>query len=345
MKTLAAMVSFAYVLALGSASGQGAEDLLRQRFLAEYPDAYGAWEKLVSSVEGEIKLATVDSGESEAVAGRESPGNSVVYSFKYKLPDAGAVVTSEYKQGLLEQRVFGSNPKYSFFLAKTGEEAQYSIRSFEFRTSGGPEARLPSSSLLYFPYGTRVLSLKAVGRPYFSVRSTSSVPRDGKNLLKVSFEVIPSPDKLKSLPKSARPLTGEGEIVVSPEEKWVLYEYSFRKKTGFGGSPLYKGTVEYEGSFGGFPAPKRAVRQEIGADGKLAKVETYEFLTFRAVALTNSEFTLSAFGLPEAASQSPTVGRSKGGIGYWFMALAAAALIAAVIFKSISSRVDPAARV
>jgi hypothetical protein len=93
----------------------------------------------------------------------------------------------------------------------------------------------------------------------------------------------------------------------------------------------------------GFPVPKRVTRGRLtkAADSEISNTDVYEFLDLRFADLPDEELTLAAFGLPEAAAGSPIATRTRG-LGYLFLCLSLAALVAALVFKIASSRIKRA---
>ncbi len=129
----------------------------------------------------------------------------------------------------------------------------------------------------------------------------------------------------------------EGSLLVSPEEKWTLYEY--RQTRGAG---LRKGTISYEGSHSGFPIPKRVTHSAFKlAQQKLEQVETFDFQDIRFSDLPEREFTLAAFGFPDVLKPATTLRASH--TGYWLVGLALLSLSVAIAFKVASTRLQKAA--
>jgi len=341
MKIRFLVLSFFSVLLVGLARGQSNSDTLKKRFLSEYPEALKAWESRYASSEGTYRY-TGDDPTNKAAPHREFVG-----TFKCKLPDMGILTSIRNTDERSEQRVDGYNKKYSFSLKKVGDGGDFSVQSLQ-AVNG---AELPPRSspirrtlrpILWVPYGIPFSTDRMVSNPRFVVQAVSPVSRNGKNMLKVEFDWPYDPNR--TVPKKARDPGGyEGFFLVSPQEKWVLYEYECREKEG-ASRIVYKGTVDYQGSLDGFPIPRRATCQRLKLPGgELVETYSYDFLKFRFVDLPDQDFSLAAFGIPEQVTRPSKVAR-KGILGYWFLALALAALAAAVFFKMASSRLKRATR-
>ncbi len=250
-----------------------------------------------------------------------------------------AILTSvESKDGVPEERVSGYNKSYSFLLKRADPAADYSILSLKAMDGAG---NVPRSSylwnLLLMPYATHYPHDHLVSSPGFALQGVSPLRRNGKNLLRVAFEWRPKREAAKD-PAARGPM--EGFFLVSPEEKWALYEFECRQKKE--SVVLYKGSVEYEGTVDGFPIPKKAFRQTFrpAESERPSSWSAYEFQEFRFADLPDKAFTLAAFGIAEHVAQPTKVVR-QARLGYWFLALALGALAAAVLFKLAATRRRP----
>jgi hypothetical protein len=309
--------------------GQTDDDLLKKRFLSEYRGAIDLWEARFSTAEGVVRFTSDDSSQ------KDSPHRVIVYSFKCKLPDMARVIESSDTDGASEQRVLGYNKSTSFVLKRKRGRKEYYIESVDARGSDRPPVALPLKTYLRAPYATDISLLSIVSSPHFSIRAASRVSRDGRDLVRIAFDCPTDPP--------ANPRKGfvdfgglEGSILVSPSEKWVLYEYDCRSKKGMPMS--FKGTVGYEGVLDGFPIPRRVTREKWmkHPKGEFTESQVYEFLDFRFGSPSDEEFTLAAFSIPDVARPSTRSTRSVG-LGYWFFALAVVSLAGAVLFKIASS--------
>jgi hypothetical protein len=335
MKMELLVMTFLFAIIGLSEGGLGGEDFLKKRFLSEYPEAMKAWEARFSNAVGTVMLIQDDSRRNPPTHGES------LYKFKCKLPGMAIVSRTMSSEGSQQEMVSGYNKDYAFKLKRAVEAADFSILSLE---SAKKASQVPFSSpvwhFVWLPYATHIENFRLVSSPRFVVQAVTSFSRNGRSLLKIEFDY---PNDPKHVARKGFVDNGgyEGYFVVSPEEKWVLYEYESRQKKGKLRS-THKGTVEYEGTSDGFPIPKRAVSQTFDfPEGKLFSTHSYEFQRFMADNVPDGEFALAAFGIPEEVSQPAKVARSRG-LGYLFLALALVALVAAVLFRVASSRLKKA---
>jgi hypothetical protein len=245
------------------------------------------------------------------------------------------------KDGQSEVVVEGANKRYSFLVRKKSDSKPFflqSVKEVQGSSTSSADAR-PSvlRLILRLPYELLIPAASIVSSPHFVVRSVSPLVRDGKNLLKVEFD-RPNPPNFVAK-KNRRDNGGyEGFLVVSPDERWVLYEFECANKKG-NLRQLMTGSVQYEGVSDGFPVPKRAIRQVLNLPGReIVWTSTFDFLDFRFAEVPDRDFTLAAFGFAEDAAMPPSAPLPPSRLGYWFLALALTSLAAAVLFKVASSR-------
>jgi len=334
VKTKFLAITSASVLALGLARGQGTDDLLKAKFLAEYPKALEAWGAKTATAEAVVK-------ETRDVVRGKPAARMFLNTVKCNLPHAAVMVQSSEKDGVREEHAFGYNEKYSFSLVRTGEQKEFAIEKFEARVPGRRPLTVGVEAFLSIPYNMEGYATNAVNKPGFALHSVSPIRRDGKDLLRVTIAFTADQTKLKTKPGRRGAYFGADiSLVLSPEERWVLYEYEWRMR---GDSPKgFRGTVEYQGTLDGFLVPKRATRTSFDIAGdKVTESSTFEFVQFSFANAPDSAFTVSAFGVPEPVAKPLKVARS-GSLVYWFLGLGLAALAAAVVFKAASSRLGRA---
>ena len=215
------------LLALIGAPARGdEEDLLRSRFLSEYPEAIKAWRAKFHNAVGAVRVTSEDGD------GKGIPRSVVLHSFKCKLPYAAVMITSATKDGRQGQGVHGYNGKYSFDLKRSDAAQEYAVVAMKAAEGSG---EMPKSSylwtLLWAPYSSRVPNEHIVSSPRFVLGKVSPLARNGKRLAKVEFDnkALDDPENAK---KPGFYGGFKGYFVFSPEEKWVLYEYECREKAG-----------------------------------------------------------------------------------------------------------------
>jgi hypothetical protein len=320
------------------ARGEGNEELLKKRFLSEYPAAMEAWERRFSRAQGVVRLTEHRTSTYHDTRKEDLSRSRVhTYSFKYKLPDMASVVEALEKEGKVwVQHVRGYNKEYSFSLRKKEDAKEFSVQSLEAKGPDYPSIPIALRTYLFSPYSAHVPLKSIISRPSFSVQSVSPVSRDGKSLLKIVFDCPIDPPK--NARKGSLPTGGlEGTLLLSPEEKWVLYEYECRVKKGV--ARTYKGTVDYQLTSVGFPIPKRVTHHSSLNHPDVDRVDTltYECQEFRFADEPDESFTLAAFGISEDVVR-PSTRASGSWLGYCLLGVALAALALAVCFKIASSR-------
>lgn len=138
----------------------------------------------------------------------------------------------------------------------------------------------------------------------FSVRSAAPLVRDGRTLVRVEFDARPKQWRARGDAEATgwMPLR-EGWFLFDPERYWVLRECHAKQQ-----EPEEDGTtstvgakLDYKEGRNGFPILTRIVRRSDGTlQGKLMQMEhKAEFDLYEQDDVPESEFTLSAFGIPE----------------------------------------------
>ena len=128
----------------------------------------------------------------------------------------------------------------------------------------------------------------------FSIERVSSESHEGRDLVKVEFKYT-APDDKPRLPSLV------GWASYDPNRYWVLTAYDVQRTwSGTGLKGLNAGTYEYQDTRDGCPILKRIVTRgrNIRPDGTYDLEEIYDF-DIREGDVPESDFTLSAFGLPE----------------------------------------------
>jgi hypothetical protein len=146
-----------------------------------------------------------------------------------------------------------------------------------------------------------------------------------------------------------------GRVVFDPSQRWVIREYRIDNRNGLGGITTIHRRTTYQPGPGGYPVPAE-VRSELVADDK--NYRATGVVTFEPVAReappADKEFTLSAYGIPEAARAQthlglatvagPPIGKQTAGepspTGWYYpLAIAGVVLVAvAVVIRYIRTR-------
>jgi hypothetical protein len=299
------------------------ESALKKRVLLEYPLALKNLETHYGRATGTAKHSAKSyNGELESVL---SVG---AYSFALDRPKRAKLMIKSSggtkRREESARRVICYNEEYSFELASKGS-AELSIKSLEKGSDlGVKQMQGELSRSLEAPLRMYILPVAGVFEsPNFKIRSATEISRKSKRMIKIEFD-SPSDNHRGGY---------EGFLVVSPEERWTLYEYEYRAKKGTG---LRKGTIEYEGTDDGFPIPKQIIHSTFKLPQlDLRHVETVDLQDIRFTVGADREFTLAAFGFPEMLQ--PSRAARTGNTGPWLIGLALFSLCIAVALKFAST--------
>jgi hypothetical protein len=136
-----------------------------------------------------------------------------------------------------------------------------------------------------------------VGDADFSLQSAAPLTLDGEELVRIEFTARPKEWSTKARPKGTGwlPLR-KGWIVFDPERYWVIREchVELQNSPQGGSTGSMHGKFEYKEGRKGFPIVKRTVRKWDGG-----YQYTQEFDLTERDDVPESDFTLSAYGLPE----------------------------------------------
>jgi len=219
----------------------------------------------------------------------------------------------------------GVNTRYAFVLRKA-QGKDWVLHDFHDLAGG------PSSSIYYRgldqlargPYGIgqAIWLPDVVAQREFEIREAAEQSIDSRRLIRVTFV----------FKKTSDPVTHSGYVIFDPERFWLMTEVEHRMATSKN-SLTNKTKYEYELD-GDFPLHSRAVTIQSSSRFPGLLSEMSSTFRHRREKATESEFTLSAFGLPEPLGvewESPTrryVLFLAGGLGFIVLAgiLYAAAL-------------------
>jgi hypothetical protein len=314
-------------------SARGDDGALAQLVLRDYPRALRALEERFSTAKGVVKRSIERNATSKS-AKRVSRERLV---FECKRPYMARVVSDIEKTVTRDgtdkstrlERVLCYNHEYTFELRREGAADNLSVTSFEPNRDGksNMEHREMGNSLskyLNAPFSLYVWPVSSIfAEQRLAVHDVSRVSEGKLQLLKVRFERKPDSKGAGGF---------NGWFLVSPDEAWVLRSYEYTDKNGI----FVRGSIEYGDIEGGVPVPKRIVHAKGTAESSApTQVTTYEFDEFNFADVPDSEFTLSAFGLPELRSSS---GGSERNPARWLFAIACLGIVTAVALKTASSR-------
>ena len=256
------------------------------------------------------------------------------------LPLYRAALFNNIMSAKLEKRSEDS----SYVLVSSGEN---NLRS-QLEISGGLRNILNCAFALTGPTISEYLA-----RPDYTITRVDDVEQDSKALKRISFKMKQAGDGVSKTGRGVH--IDHGWLLVSPGEKWVLYsaELVFTPSPDGKSGRIQLISVNYSGNHQGTPVPSRVQfrtqvrvfgdKKEIPSknglvlrDGAITASEVFEFDRLSFEDSPDSDFSLSAFQLPDLG----TPGRSLTRRGYvpTILAFAVVTLILAVLLKYYASR-------
>ena len=301
------------------------DESVKRRFLNESPACAAKLKAAIDRIEGIANISVhTKVGEDQA---------SQVSRWRFKI-DRDRIV---YEEMLLDSQgkeasatARGSNPAYSFLLARESEQSAWLLRDvgtmqptdpthpFSLAGRGGflmylrfawSLAEIPLADLMK----TRGLTLKKV----------SAVNEDGEQRAALDFEYSPpagsQAPSLAPQDRSSLMIIRGGRIYCDPNRYWAIRRYEIRGVQGIKAN----GSITYDDGPDGVPVV-RSVSHTLDnpQNGSQTVRIAFEPIAFHAV--PEREFTLSAFGLPEPVS------RAGGGWPAWALFVGSGGLCLAI---------------
>ena len=216
--------------------------------------------------------------------------------------------TEETEKGRTAQ-VHVINSRYSFSLRRQASSDGWAMSMLSKKSSGKneifqdpPDVDIDLWSTIAINFGLAYPTLRVIPTaPEFSLKGISAETREGRDLVKVEFEYAAPKDKPR-VPSLA------GWALYDPVRYWVLAAFDVQQTwTAPAGQTGRRAvTYEFQDTPDGYPIPKRIVVHASSnpRDGSFQTENTYDF-DFREGEVPESDFTLSAFGLPEPKGMAP----------------------------------------
>ena len=299
------VLSFVIILGvLPNCAPAHGSDALKQRVLAEYPAALAKLESRYGSMHGTARYH-----ETRRPPGQPSVERSLKFDFafapdaaKVAILDESAVGPADTDQKKVFQKVYGLNSKYGFNLIQNRPGDDFVLRDFseDLRQGRVTIASHHSGKIqcaFSFSFNSMSDWLNSKSTRIDSVEEIDAAG-GGKRLLIQLRSAIP--------PKT--PYIGDGWIVVSPDDGWLIREYGrvmTRQLNGLAVTDV--GQIDYARSPDGHLDPVKLVNHyfhgRINHNQSGKDLPGFQFeLDFESVkyeALPAAAFHLPAFGLPE----------------------------------------------
>ncbi len=305
----------------------------KQRLLSEAPTQWAALEQYYSKMEASYRktFATPSQGKPFPLSFQ----GTISYDTR---ENDGMMVCSDHhvgKDGQGKQRdtinVRGANSRYAFTLGKTAPDAEtFVLANFQpvndqarqkVRGSGGSEY-----DMVFKVQAIRLIDL--IKDPLVTF-DAQGVQRNGKERVQLKYDrklvTRDSNDPTQTKPAE----TEHGTVILDPEHFWCVQEYHINNPNW-----IIDGTLEYGDEVDGFPILHRC--QHTAAHKQLGTMLiTYEFDKLIHRDIPESEFTLSAFGLPEVQVPGEQKPRS---LWRWLIGIGIAFAVLAVLLRTYAKR-------
>jgi hypothetical protein len=297
------LLAFAILLAVAGIGGQGrssAQDdpSWKERFPAEAPPAWEKYRKRAKRLQGSIERSIV----------RLAPEHKVVYRdhFEMKQRDGCALyLAQDLGDGDPPSEVghvLSINHNYGFELRRQTRAAPWVATNVATDLRNGMRfgsGSHPSDGVPYWANCPTTLAMIPKGEaidikdPGFALGRVTRVTRNYGQAVKVEFSY-------RNADKPQIPSSIDGWVLYDPQHFWVVreceaqYEWTSVKGSTASATVAY----EYEETADGFPIPKRINKRVKNAAKGDESEFRYEF-GLKEADVPESDFTLSAFGLPE----------------------------------------------
>lgn len=313
------------------------DEAMKDRFLREAPTAWEEYSKKTARLQGRFSFQL-----------SQTLGNAKAKDlYELKKGSRGRtlllVTTERTLQGKNTRttgEVFGSNPDYGFTLKRNHLAMPWILTALIDRQNE-PNSVFKSHKLdetidsftndLVWIYKERLATMAQ--QPEFRVIGCRTVHLSGDNLVEVTF------DYSHDVKPGGNPVQG-GTLVLDPQRFWSLRYYDVRIRSDRGQGTLKFKVLKWH-EMDGLPVPDSAVLETDTVINKIQNQQkweyTYELRVPDSLPL-DSEFTLSAFGLPEPQVTRP-------GIPWylWAASLGVCFLSVGVFFRWRARRTEPGA--
>jgi hypothetical protein len=202
------------------------------------------------------------------------------------------------KRTKVDSKVYGRNDRYGFEITRSKETDPWVIRAID-RKPGGASALGDESfgSFLREPWCVFNVPMHAIVEdPTFSIKRINLVGKNDQSLVNMEFAIQSNNQDVDGLSI----LIG-GTVVFNPKQSWAIQEYQVRflhwqSRQDTGKSAVAK--MRYTNADSEVPELKTVDYALVGS-GKSYAAWKVEFSKFGVCNAPASDFTLTAYGLPE----------------------------------------------
>jgi hypothetical protein len=302
----------------------------KERLLNEAPSKWSALEQYYSKV-----IVSCREILETPPGGKPSPGRFQGTINRNTRKNGEMIVcvirqVGEYPKGQRydKTRVRGLNSRYTFKLAKSDPNADSYIL-VDFQPATDEDRRrardndMSDCDMIFTVMNCRLADI--INDSLYTINA-QGMRRGEKEL--VQMEYARQLDKLDRI-NGAFPVE-KATIILDPELYWCVREYHVDNPNW-----ILDGTLEYGDSIDGFPILRRSIQTEKSKTGFGDDLTTYEFDKIVHSDIPESEFTLSAFGLPEIQVPGEQKPRT---LWLWLLAAAAGCLVLALLARRAARR-------
>ncbi len=291
-RTFTILLTAAVSLCLPTASGRAGETDWKARLLKEAPDAWRSLRTLSEHIAGSFTVEV--SGNNP-----KFPSRTTVTDFLIKQDS----LRFEIQQDKDKLQTLGAfNPKYSFYLDRN-VDGKISVRQIEPAASQEERLRERAAGLVleyvFAPWFYNGESLSSwLQKPGFTIKQVFPQPTGKRTLVRVDFAYLPKEGKGQITPDKLT-YKDPSWFLFDPEDSWVLVECHM---TTWFGSMHRK--ITYGDRLQGLPFIKRG--EEVvagGPQGKDIRTTSWAITKIAKQTASDSDFTMSSFGLPEPTLQ------------------------------------------
>jgi hypothetical protein len=310
-----------YLCSMARGAVDQGEAALIEEVRAKLPPALAAMERFFGTVHGRsTNRVTIPLGESRTRTienRRDFAFDGPQWKVRCRFIDSSPERKSSRDQ------VYCQNPQYGFMLERSDEAKPYSLKVYVPDDSSSEmdrerESYLPVLAPSCYLYPHRLLDL--IGRPDFRYTKAAEVDEDGQRLIRVEFALSAKDAPVHSATLFIRPDLGwavvRSEYFLSPGQKRPFVT-----------------TAEYGRSIDGIPIATKVTSRGVTDHSPSKDYELHELSPGPTPA---SEFTLSAFGLPEMGTTGASSYQDR--TIYWLLGAAALFLVLAVAAKRLGDR-------
>jgi hypothetical protein len=294
-----------------------ADSSLAARFLDEAPKAWSQSKKFYLTLQGKVDEKQV------ILTGVGSPFEA---DFEFKCFDGNVLRhTRAIENGKVHDDIACYNSEYGFSLSRNSSNGSWQVKYIGKDKKPVMDQIEHLGAVMFVSYTIDRQSLPwTIQQPGFRLTSIRRIKREGADLIEVNFETT-------SYLREDWRIT-DGRVVLDPNHFWAVQEYDLNGTSSVKRLKLIvKGQINYSGEMQGFPIPQSCTIDYFdygdGRENHSRRDYTYKEIT--KCNARRTDFTLSAFDLPEIVKPSKTSSHRW----VWLLSIALVCLIAATALR------------